>query len=102
MKRPYDVPAPWAFQNFDDLLDGLCEDVRRCHVNLVSLHVSNVGKHKVDGATLVMQTTTGTFNARAIAKCSLDIPMKPAFAPTIRMTQVGASEVSPYIVVFKY
>jgi hypothetical protein len=52
--------------------------------------------------TFVMQTTTGTFNANAIARCSLDIPMSPAFAPTMRVTQEGAPEVKPYSVVFKY
>ena len=45
--------------------------------------------------TFVMQTTTGTLSARAIAKCSFDMPMSPAFAPTIRMTQEGAPDVSP-------
>jgi hypothetical protein len=49
-----------------------------------------------------MQTTTGTLNASAIERCSLDIPIRPAFAPTIRMTQLGAPEVSPYNVVFRY
>lgn len=52
--------------------------------------------------TFVMQTTTGTLSAKAMAKCSLDIPMSPALAPTIRSTQEGAPEVSPYNVVFKY
>lgn len=49
-----------------------------------------------------MQTTIGTLSASAIAKCSLDIPIKPAFAPTIRTTQDGAPDVKPYNVVFKY
>ena len=33
---------------------------------------------------LVIQIKTGTFKASDIAKCSLDIPIKPAFAPTIK------------------
>ena len=66
-----------------------------------------------------MHTTTGTLNARAIAKCSLDIPdyqmkttvhprlirnppIKPALAPTMRITQEGAPDVKPYNVVFRY
>lgn len=52
--------------------------------------------------TFVTQTTTGTLKANAIAKCSFDIPIKPAFAPTMRITHEGAPEVSPYSVVFKY
>lgn len=52
-------------------------------------------------STLVMQTTTGTFKASAIAKCSLDIPISPAFAPTIKITHEGEPDVSPYRVVFK-
>ena len=52
--------------------------------------------------TLVMQTITGMVNARAAARCSLDIPIRPAFAPTIRMTQDGDPEVRPYNVVFRY
>ena len=46
-------------------------------------------------STLVMQTTTGTLRARAMAKCSFDIPISPAFAPTMRITQEGAPEVKP-------
>jgi hypothetical protein len=68
-----------------------------------------------------MQTTTGTLKARAIDKCSLDIPrritdynsvpskvmhndlpIRPAFAPTMRMTQDGAPDVRPYNVVLRY
>ena len=49
-----------------------------------------------------MQTTTGTPSASAIARCSFDMPMSPAFAPTMRITQEGAPEVRPYNVVFKY
>jgi hypothetical protein len=49
-----------------------------------------------------MHTTTGTLSARAMARCSLDMPIRPAFAPTIRMTHEGAPEVSPYKVVFRY
>lgn len=51
---------------------------------------------------LVMQTTTGTLKARAIARCSLDMPMSPAFPPTMRMTQDGDPDVNPYRVVFRY
>ena len=50
----------------------------------------------------VIQTTTGTLNAKAIARCSFDMPINPAFAPTIKMTQEGAPDVRPYNVVFKY
>ena len=49
-----------------------------------------------------MHTTMGTLNASAIAKCSFDIPIKPALAPTMRITQDGAPDVKPYNVVFKY
>lgn len=52
--------------------------------------------------TFVMQTTTGTPRAKAIAKCSLDIPINPALAPTIKRTQDGAPEVRPYRVVLRY
>ena len=52
--------------------------------------------------TLVMQTMTGMVKARAAARCSLDIPMRPALAPTMRMTQDGDPEVKPYSVVFRY
>ncbi len=45
--------------------------------------------------TLVMHTTIGTLKANAIDKCSFDMPMSPALAPTINMTQEGAPEVSP-------
>lgn len=48
-----------------------------------------------------MQTTTGTLKASAMAKCSLDIPIKPAFAPTISITHEGAPDVKPYSVVFR-
>lgn len=66
------------------------------------------GKVTVDGVfssgkrTLVMQATTGTLKANAMARCSFDIPIKPAFAPTIKITQDGAPDVSPYNVVFRY
>jgi hypothetical protein len=33
---------------------------------------------------LVMTTITGTFNASAIPRCSLLMPMRPLFAATIR------------------
>ena len=49
-----------------------------------------------------MQTTTGTLSANAIARCSFDIPINPALAPTIRITQEGAPDVSPYNVVLRY
>lgn len=52
--------------------------------------------------TLVIHTTTGTLKARAMARCSFDIPINPAFAPTIKITQEGAPDVRPYSVVFKY
>ena len=52
--------------------------------------------------TLVMHTTTGTFKASEMARCSFDIPITPAFAPTIRTTQEGAPDVSPYNVVLRY
>lgn len=52
--------------------------------------------------TLVMQTMTGMVKARAAARCSLDIPIRPALAPTMRMTQDGDPEVKPYNVVFRY
>ena len=45
--------------------------------------------------TLVMHTATGTLRARAIAKCSLDIPINPAFAATIKSTKDGAPDVRP-------
>lgn len=51
---------------------------------------------------MVIQTTTGTLKARAIARCSFDIPISPALAPTIRITHDGAPDVNPYRVVFKY
>ncbi len=54
------------------------------------------------GRTLVMHTTTGTLNASAIAKCSLDMPISPALPPTMRMTQDGDPDVRPYNVVFRY
>jgi hypothetical protein len=53
-------------------------------------------------STLVMQTMTGMVKARAAARCSLDIPMRPALAPTIRITQDGDPDVKPYNVVFRY
>lgn len=49
-----------------------------------------------------MQTIRGTLKANAIAKCSLDMPISPALAPTISMTHEGAPDVRPYSVVFKY
>lgn len=42
-----------------------------------------------------MHTATGTLRASAIAKCSLDIPIRPAFAATIKMTKEGDPEVRP-------
>ncbi len=54
------------------------------------------------GRTFVMHTTTGTLNANAMARCSLDIPMSPALPPTIRMTQDGDPDVRPYNVVLRY
>ena len=42
-----------------------------------------------------MHTETGTLSARAIAKCSLDIPISPAFAATIKITNDGDPEVRP-------
>jgi len=52
--------------------------------------------------TFVMQTTTGTLSANAIARCSFDIPIRPALAPTIRITHEGAPDVRPYNVVLRY
>jgi hypothetical protein len=45
--------------------------------------------------TLVIHTTTGTPRAKAMARCSLDIPINPALAPTIKITHEGAPEVRP-------
>lgn len=45
---------------------------------------------------------TGTPNASAIARCSLDMPMSPALPPTIKTTHDGEPDVNPYRVVFKY
>lgn len=33
---------------------------------------------------LVMTTITGTFSASAMPRCSLDIPIRPLFAATMR------------------
>lgn len=60
------------------------------------------GKRVAQDGTLVMQTTIGTLRAKAIAKCSFDIPIRPALAPTIKRTQDGAPDVNPYSVVFRY
>jgi hypothetical protein len=50
---------------------------------------------------LVMQMMIGPLSASEIAKCSFDIPMRPAaLAPTTRKTQEGAPDVSPYKVVY--
>lgn len=51
---------------------------------------------------LVIHTTTGTLNANAMARCSLDMPISPAFPPTMSMTHEGAPDVSPYNVVLRY
>jgi len=50
----------------------------------------------------VIHTTTGTLKASAMDRCSFDIPINPALAPTIKITQDGAPEVKPYSVVFRY
>lgn len=89
-----DLPAPRAFQDFHNLFDGLSHYVRGRHVNLEKERLG-ISDMRVAGLALVMQTTTGTLRARAIDKCSLDIPISPAFAPTIKMTQEGAPEVKP-------
>ena len=60
------------------------------------------GREDVVGVTFVMHTTTGTLKASAMARCSFDMPIRPALAPTIKMTQDGDPEVRPYNVVFKY
>lgn len=49
-----------------------------------------------------MQTINGTSKASVTARCSFDIPIRPALAPTIKITQEGAPDVSPNSVVFKY
>lgn len=61
-----------------------------------------VGQNNCQELTLVIHTATGTPRASAIARCSLDMPISPALAPTIRMTHEGAPEVRPYNVVFRY
>ena len=57
---------------------------------------------KTGTQTLVMHMMKGMLSAREIARCSFDIPMTPALAPTIIMIQDGAPDVKPYKVVFKY
>jgi hypothetical protein len=50
----------------------------------------------------VTQMMIGTLSASEIVKCSFDIPMRPAaLAPTMRKTQEGAPDVSPYKVVYR-
>lgn len=72
---------------------------------VMSIWHSNVDKgwwRKKTLNTFVMQTTTGTLSANAIARCSFDIPINPALAPTIRITHEGAPDVRPYNVVLRY
>jgi hypothetical protein len=52
--------------------------------------------------TLVTTHTTGTERARATDKCSFDIPISPALAPTMRRTKSGCVAVSPNNVVLRY
>ena len=93
-------PASWTLQYLDDLFHSLSHLIRRSHVNLscITLGACKISDHK---HTFVIHTTTGTLRARAMARCSFDIPINPALAPTIRITQDAAPDVKPYNVVFK-
>lgn len=52
--------------------------------------------------TLVTTQTTGTESARATDRCSLLIPINPAFAPTMSNTKSGEVAVNPNNVVLRY
>ena len=84
------------------MLDGLVLDIHRRHVDLQEYPSIASFARLGHMHTFVMQTTTGTFNANEIAKCSFYMPIRPAFAPTMRITHDGAPDVRPYSVVFKY
>ena len=85
------------------MLDSFSHDIRWSHVDLQkSISVSEEGRYEGSERTFVIHTTTGTLKASAMDRCSFDMPINPALAPTIKMTQEGAPEVKPYNVVFRY
>ena len=101
-QRPH-KPAPWALKDLYDLLDSFSHDVRWSHIDLQkSKSISQEKRYERCEVTFVIHTTTGTLKASAMDRCSFDIPINPALAPTIKMTQDGAPEVRPYSVVFRY
>jgi len=96
------LPTSGASENFVNLFDSFFQLVSRGHINLMKGLISTtftVAHYK--HTTFVMQTQTGTFSARDIARCSFDMPIIPAFAPTMSTTQEGAPEVRPYNVVLR-
>jgi hypothetical protein len=71
-----------TLQNLREHGNSLFKNIRWCHVDLPSVFAEGV----IVRRTFVTQTTIGTFRARATPRCSFDIPIKPAFPPTINMT----------------
>lgn len=57
--------APWDFKIFESWV-MVCSKIWGGHMSI-----------------LVITTITGTLRARAMPKCSLDMPMRPLFAATI-------------------
>ena len=65
-------------------------------------NVPREGDERNSKRTLVTTQTTGMLNASATERCSLLIPINPAFAPTTRRTKSGRVAVKPNKVVLRY
>ena len=99
----YYVPTPRTLENFDHILNIFLHDIGGCHINLEVTSPCKLYLIIVSSTlTLVIHMIKGTLKASEIAKCSFDIPMIPAFAPTMIIMHDGAPEVNPYRVVFRY
>ena len=83
-------PSPPVSQSLPIYLVESCQPI--VEIRVLSQYVRT---HRDGSLTLLIQIITGTLSARAIAKCSFDMPISPAFAPTINMTQDGAPDVRP-------
>lgn len=91
----WDKPASGTLQYFDHLFHSFRKYIWRRHVNLRVGMNKRQSRGSYHDFTLVIHTTTGTLKASAMARCSLDIPINPALAPTMRTTQDGAPDVKP-------
>lgn len=84
----------------NELLESLLEHVRRSHIDLRESERESLSEDS-RGRTLVTTQTTGTERASATERCSFDMPIKPAFAPTMSSTKLGLVAVRPNKVVLR-